>query len=319
MSQKNEILPLILILICTGAIVGGGYWWFELKSDSDTISTTDNTDRDRPNDSENNFSNIPNSPIANSNKNSPVTFSLPTNVTPGTNIRIDGSTSMVQINQAIEQGFEKQFIDTEIATNGQGTEVGLKLLSEGKIDIAAISRPLTDSDRDRGLNAVPIAKDAIAIVVGANNPFRRGLKQEQIADIFQGNITNWSNVGGQTSNIRVINRPSISGTRQVFQEEVLNGANFGNSANFTTFDRDATTPILRALGKDGISYATYAQVANQQTVRTVSVNGLTPEADNYPYYRVLYYAYQEPASPEVKAFLGYVLSPQGQKAIASGN
>lgn len=52
-------------------------------------------------------------------------------------------------------------------------------------------------------------------------------------------------------------------------------------------ERDATTPILRALGTDGISYATYAQVANQQTIRTVPVNGLTPEANNYPYQRIL--------------------------------
>ena len=102
------------------------------------------------------------------------------------------------------------------------------------------------------------------------------------------------------------------------QNVALNSKTFGNGANFSTLERDATTPILKALGTDGISYATYAQVANQQTVRTVPIDGMTPESDNYPYYRVLYYAYQEPATPEVKAFLGYVLSPQGQKAIASG-
>ena len=98
----------------------------------------------------------------------------------------------------------------------------------------------------------------------------------------------------------------------------MNGFTFGSGTNFTTLERDATTPILRSLGTDGISYATYAQVANQQTVRTVAIGGITPESDSYPYYRVLYYAYQEPATPEVQAFLGYVLSTQGQKAILSG-
>jgi len=319
MTQKNETLALVLALICTGAVIAGGYWWFSNKSVSNENSTALKADRDSQNNSENDFSNLPNSPTPNSNNNFATSFSFPSKVTPGTNIRLDGSTSMVQINQSIKQEFEKQFVDTSIATNGQGTGVGLKSLSEGNIDIAAISRPLTDTEKAQGLKAIPIAKDAIAIVVGIKNPFRRGLKKDRIADIFQGKITNWADVGGEASEIKVINRPNISGTRQVFQQVVLDQADFGSSPNFTTLDRDATTPILRALGKDGISYATYAQVANQQTVRTISVNGLTPEADSYPYHRVLYYAYQEPASPKVKAFLGYVLSPQGQKAIAPNN
>jgi len=314
MSQKNETLALVLTLLCTGAIIAGVYWWFNRKTISEIIPTASNTDQD----SQNNYSNLPKNPAPKFNRN-PAEFSFPSQVNPGTKIRINGSTSMVQINQAVKQEFEKQFADTSIATNGEGTEVGLKLLFAREIDLAAISRPLTKGEIAQGLKAVPIAKDAIAIIVGDQNPFRRGLKKEQIAAIFQGKITNWADVGSQNSEIKAINRPSISGTRQVFQEMVLNGAGFGEGSNFTTFDRDATTPILRALGEDGISYATYAQVANQQTVRTVSVNGLTPEADNYPYYRVLYYVYQEPATFEVKAFLGYVLSPQGQQAIAPDN
>ncbi|VEP14168.1 Phosphate ABC transporter substrate-binding protein, PhoT family [Hyella patelloides LEGE 07179] len=310
MSQKNETLPLILALVCTGAILTGGWWWFNNKSASEVTST--------PPVANQNSNDTPNNNSPQTNNNTPVTFSFPNNVAQGTTINVNGSTSMVQINQAIKKGFERQFAGTAIATNGQGTGVGLKLLQEGKIDIAAISRPLTDAEKAQGLNAVPIARDAIAIVVGVNNPFRRGLSKNQVADIFQGKVTDWSNIGGKSNTIRVINRPSISGTRQVFQDEVLNGASFGTSANFTTLDRDATTPILRALSTDGISYATYAQVANQQTVRTVAVNGLTPEADNYPYYRVLYYTYQEPVTPEVEAFLGYVLSSQGQQAISSG-
>lgn len=311
MSQKNETVPLILALLATGAILGGGWWWFNGRNSASNVTATTN-----PSD---NISVVNNPPsLATTNKNTTVAFDYPANVPQGTNIRVDGSTSMVQINQAIKNGFEREFPNTAIATNGQGTGIGLKLLQEGKIDIAAISRPLTNAEKAKGLNTVPIAQDAIAIVVGVNNPFRRGLSKERVADIFQGKIDNWSGVGGQSSTIRVINRPPVSGTRQVFQSVVLNGANFGTGANVTTLDRDATTPILRALSTDGISYATYAQVANQQTVRTVAIDGLTPEASNYPFYRVLYYAYSEPATPEVEAFLGYVLSPQGQNAISGG-
>ncbi|MEQ9666805.1 MAG: hypothetical protein RLO19_00430 [Coleofasciculus sp. G2-EDA-02] len=76
---------------------------------------------------------------------------------------------------------------------------------------------------------------------------------------------------------------------------------------------------MRDLGSNGISYATYSQVADQQTVQIVPIDGLTPQAANYPYQRELYYVYKQPATPEVQAFLGYVASPQGQGAIAATN
>jgi phosphate transport system substrate-binding protein len=122
-------------------------------------------------------------------------------------------------------------------------------------------------------------------------------------------------LGGKSGTIRVINRPSESGTRQIFQELVLKGEDFGNTSNIETLNRDATTPMLRALGTDGIGYATFSQVANQMTVRTVAVDGLTPEASSYPYQRLLFYVYREPANPGVKAFLGYFGSPKGQKIV----
>ena len=75
------------------------------------------------------------------------------------------------------------------------------------------------------------------------------------------------------------------------------------------------TPILQKLGGNGISYATYAQIANQQTVRTVPINGVTPESDLYPYLRPLYYVYKEPANPATEAFLGFAGSPVGMETI----
>jgi phosphate transport system substrate-binding protein len=226
---------------------------------------------------------------------------------------------MVQINQALKSSFEQQFLGTSVNTNAGGSDKGIQDLIQGNVDVAAISRPLTFQETSQGLVAVPVTKDAIAIVVGDKNPFRRGLSQNQVREIFQGQITDWSKVGGTAGTLRVINRPPNSGTHQAFQEFVLQGQNFGTTPNITTLPQDATTPLLRALGTSGIGYATYSQVVNQQTVRTVAVDGLTPEASNYPYQRTLYYVYKQPTSPQVQAFLGYVTSDKGKSAIASAN
>jgi phosphate transport system substrate-binding protein len=305
MTQKNETIPLLLALLITAGIIGSGFWWFTRKSGLNIGTFTSKTQS--------------NTPPQDSTASVSNTFPPPNKVPSGTTVKIDGSTSMVQINQALKNGFMQQFSGTQVTTQAGGSERGIQDLLAGNVDIAAVSRPLTSQEKSQGLVALAISKDAIAIVVGDRNPFRRGLTQEQIVGIFQGKISNWSDIGGSSATIRVINRPVGSGTHQVFREVVLHGANFGTTPNITTMQRDATTPMLRALGSDGISYATYAQVANQRTVRTVAVDGLTPEAATYPYQRTLYYVYKQPASDAVKAFLGYVSSPLGKQIIVTNN
>jgi phosphate transport system substrate-binding protein len=288
MSQKSGPPPIVFILLFLG-LLGGGYWWFFMRNSASTTTTTTGA------------------------------FSLPTTVASGTTVKIDGSTSMVTINQNLKNGFEKQFAGTKVEAFGNGTDKGIQDLLAGKVDIAAASRPLTAQEQSQGLKAVTVTQDAIALIVSKANPFNRGLTSSQIADIFQGKINNWSAVAGSPATIRVINRPIISGTHQTFKELVLKGANFGTTPNITTLPQDATTPLIQALKKDGIGYATFAQVANQQTVRVVAIEGLTPEAASYPYKRSLYYVYKDPANVGVQAFLGYATSPQGQQALTLGN
>lgn len=308
MSQKNETLRLLLALLITAGILGGSYWWFTHQSNGNLGNLLP-----RGQNSPSPLGKLPPPP----SPTEAIAFGPPNSVPAGTVVRINGSTSMVKINQALKAAFEGQFPRTKVTTEAKGTEVGITGLTAGNIDVAAISRPLTAQETGQGLVAVPIVQDAIAIVVGVNNPFRRSLTRQQVADIFQGKINNWSAVGGPASPIRVINRPSASGTYHAFQHLVLAGGNFGTSANITTLPRDATTPLLQALGKDGIGYATYAQVADQQTVRTVPIDGLTPESPDYPFQRTLYYAYRNPPNPAVQAFLGYANSPAGRQAIAT--
>lgn len=292
MSQKNETVILFLSLIITSGIIGASYWWLTRKSEVNLNSST-----------------VTSSTTQNS-------FPPPINVSSGTTIMIDGSTSMVTINETFKKAFLAQFPNTRIFTQARGTDEGIKSLLNGQIDIAAISRFLTPQEQSQGLKAVPISQDAIAIMVGFDNPIcRKGLTEQQVKDIFQGKLTDWSQIGRESGLIKVINRPPISGTHQTFKELVLKGENFGITNNIITKDRDETTGIIQELGKDGISYATYQQVINQSKACALAINGLTPQAENYPYLRTLYYAYKEPANEGVKAFLGFINSPEAQNML----
>ncbi len=314
MSQKNETGTLILALLITAAILASGFWWFNRKSGLNIGSLTSGGNPNTQNQPQTPQGSNSTTPLA-----SPInTFAQPINVPSGTIVKIEGSTSMVQINQAIKIAFEQKFTGTSVNTQAGGTEKGIQSLIAGTVDIAAISRPLNSQEQSQGLVAVPVTKDEIAIVVGDNNSLgSKGLTQAQVVGIFQGQITDWAQIGGKPGTIRVINRPVFSGTHQAFQKKVLGGQNFGTTPNIINWPKDETTAVLQQLKTDGISYATFAQVANQQTVRIVAVDGLTPQSGNYPYQRELYYVYKQPATPQVQAFLGYVGAPEGQGAIAA--
>ncbi|MDJ0518531.1 MAG: phosphate ABC transporter substrate-binding protein [Trichodesmium sp. MO_231.B1] len=295
MAKSSGPPPIVFILAFL--LIGGGGYWFLTQKNKQPESTVTNTES------------------TGTQITTTTTFPPPTSVASGTVVRVDGSTSMVTINQNLKGGFEKQFPGTNVATSARGSSQGIQSLLAGSVDVAASSRPLTPQEQAQGLEAIPIASDKIAIVVGINNPFNGSLTSNQVKGIFQGQITNWSELGGANVTIRVINRPPVSGTHQTFKEMVLNGENFGNSSNITTLERDATTPMLRALGNDGIGYATYAQVQYQQTVRSLPIDNLLPSSTTYPLSRQLFYVYQNPPTQAVRDFLGYATSPQGQQAI----
>ena len=242
-------------------------------------------------------------------------FDPPTKVPAGTIVKIGGATSMAQINKSLKSGFEQKFPGTQALAVASSSGKGLTDLAAGTIDISGISRELTAAEKAQGLVAVAITQDKIAIIVGNDNALRTGLTSAQVTKIFTGELNNWSQVGGKNLPVRPILRPANSGTHQSFQEIGLQGKTFGSGGKFKVLERDATTPLLQALGADGIGYATFAQVANQSTVRSVAVDGITPDAANYPYRRTLAYVYKGQPNDAVKLFLGFATSSEGQQAI----
>jgi phosphate transport system substrate-binding protein len=303
-QPKRGLPPIVFILIGLGALWGLQSQWPKLLGWRPSLPSVSGVNSILPGGS-------------GASGNLAAQFPLQQSVPAGTTISIDGSTSMVLINQALKAAFLQAYPGTVVNTSATGSDNGIEALLGGTVSLAALSRPLTAEEQQRGLVAVPVAADRIAIVVGIDNPFRRGLSRTQLAQVFRGEITNWATFGGVDRTIRVLNRPSVSGTSKAFRTIVLGGNNFGTTPNITTLVRDATTPMLKQLGVDGIGYATYGQVADQQTVRVMAIDGSTPEAEAYPFQRPLFYAYRNPPDPAVRAFLGLALSETGKTRIAT--
>ncbi|WP_224090902.1 DUF4912 domain-containing protein [Nostoc sp. MS1] len=253
--------------------------------------------------------------LAQSAKETPA-FKLPQTVENGTTLRIDGSTSLIAVNQSLKQSFEQQFAGTRVDLATNGTESALKGVLDGSIDVAALARGLTPQEKAQGLEQVRLHREKIAIIVGEENPFKGSLTDRQFARIFRGRITNWSEVEAPAGKIRFIDRPDTSDTRQTLSSyPVFKAAKFATGSTATQVSEDSTAEIVKQLGKDGISYARANQVLKLPGVRVLQLHETTPDDPKYPFSQPLVYVYKKSPKPSVAAFLGFALASPGQKAI----
>lgn len=157
MLKKSDILPLILAFISTAFIVGVGFFLFT------KINTTRLSGENEVN--TNNLNNSGSktqldSPSSKSSAEASIedqeVFVMPVIVPEGTAVIINGSSKMNQINQALRKGFLQKFPRTAITTYTDGNKLGIDLLISGDIDVAAIDRPLSETEKAAGLAAMMI-------------------------------------------------------------------------------------------------------------------------------------------------------------------
>ncbi len=247
---------------------------------------------------------------------------VPQTVPSGTVVQISGSKSMATVNDALTQRFKAQFPGTDVKIAYDGTDTALKALLEGRADVAAIGRPLTDDEKAQGLAIAPIARYKIAIIVGSSNPFKKTLTDEEVARIFRGEITDWSEVGGSAGPIRVVDRPDTSDIRQsltrypIFPDGVL------KTGDNAVKVEDNTDAVIKALGNNGIGYALVNELINNPNVTVLPVFGVLPTDPQYAFSQPLLYVYKtDKASPGAAAFLGFATAAGNQQIItaAGGN
>ena len=185
-------------------------------------------------------------------------------------VATDGSTSMEKVIGALGEAFMEANPDTTFTYNPTGSGSGIQAVQEGRCDIGLSSRALKDAEKKAGLTETVLAYDGIAMIVNPANPVE-DLSLEQIADIYTGKITNWSEVGGNDSQIVLIGREAGSGTRGGFEEivGVVDACQYRQELSSTG---DVITTV--AQNPDAIGYASLAAV--KDTVKALKVAGVTP-------------------------------------------
>ncbi len=190
--------------------------------------------------------------------------------TKGGTVATDGSTSMEEVIGVLGEEFMAQNEGVTFTYNPTGSGSGITAVQEGRCDIGLSSRSLKDDEKAAGLTETVLAYDGIAIIVNPANPVA-DLTLEQIAAIFTGQITNWSEVGGNDAAIVLIGREAGSGTRDGF-ESITDTEDACAYRQELTSTGDVITTV--SSNADAIGYASLAAV--KDSVKALAVGGVTP-------------------------------------------
>lgn len=181
-------------------------------------------------------------------------------------VNLDGSTSMEKVVGVLGEAFSEMYPDVTINYSGTGSSAGITAALEGTADIGLASRDLKDSET--GVNAVTVAKDGIAIIVNPENPVS-DLSIEQISQLFTGEVTNWSELGGADGTVVPIGREAGSGTRDGF-ESITDTKDACKYTNELTSTGEVIASV--ASNPNAIGYASLSAV--DDTVKAVTVGGV---------------------------------------------
>jgi len=185
-------------------------------------------------------------------------------------VSTNGSTSMEKVIGALSEQFMADNSGVSITYDPTGSGAGIEAASNGSADIGLASRALKDEEKAGGLTETVVALDGIAVIVNAGSKVE-DLSVEQIAKIFTGEITDWSEVGGEAGKISCIGREAGSGTRDGF--ESITG-----TKDACKLDQELTSTggVIEAVAgnANAIGYASLSAVEGKDTVKAVTVGGV---------------------------------------------
>ncbi len=233
-------------------------------------------------------------------------------------VNTDGSTSMESVVKALGEAFMELNPGVTVNYSGTGSGTGIQSTIDGTCDLGLSSRALKDEEKQNGAVENIVALDGVAVVINPANGVE-DLTVEQIAQIFTGEITNWSEVGGTDGEIAVFGREAGSGTRGAFEEIV----GVEDTCKYTN-EYSSTGDVIGnvASNPNAIGYASLSAV--NDTVKAVKVNGVAPSEDtvkdgSYEIQRPFVMVTKEGAelSEATQAFLDFAMSADAADIIAA--
>jgi phosphate transport system substrate-binding protein len=228
-------------------------------------------------------------------------------------LTVVGSTSVQPFAEVLAEEYMARHSREKIYVQGGGSSAGIQAVRTEAAQVGMSSRALMPEEHD--LIGVPIAYDAIAIIVHPSNPLSN-LSIDQIKGIFSRQMTNWREAGGRSHPITLVTREEGSGTRESFQHLIMGKTEISLAA----LVQDSNGAIRQVVADDpnAIGYISLGLVNDR--VKPLKIDGVEANVENikkhrYQFVRPFLFVFKAYPQGLAKSFLEYILSPEGQKLL----
>lgn len=222
----------------------------------------------------------------------------------------------------LAEAFKAQHPDTTFDIAAEGSTTGIAAIIDGTAQIGMSSRRAKPAEvgaaSGKGINMRPtiVAYDAIAVIVNSGNSIK-GLTKKQVEQIFTGEVTDWSAVGGTPGKISVYTRNTSSGTYSDFKELAMKKRDYAPSAQKMAGNEQIASEVAKNANGAGYVGLAYTKAGG---IKTVAIDGAMPSiqsvhAKTYPYARPTFYYTNGDPGGAAKQFLDFTISPAGQKIV----
>src|SRR5882724_10939597 len=222
----------------------------------------------------------------------------------------------------LAESFKAQHPGTTFDIAAEGSTTGIAAIIDGTAEIGMSSRRAKSSEigaataKGRNMKPTIVAYDGIAVIVNSANPIK-GLTKRQVEQIFTGDVSDWSAVGGNPGKISVYTRNTSSGTYSEFKELAMKKRDYAGSSQKMAGNEQ----IAAEVGKNpnGIGYVGLAYT-KATGIRVVPIDGAAPSKESilgksYPYARPTFYYTNGDPSGLAKDFIDFTVSATGQKIV----
>src|SRR5881275_3226850 len=223
--------------------------------------------------------------------------------------------------QLAEQ-FKAQHPGTTFDIAAEGSTTGIAAIIDGTAEIGMSSRRAKSSEvgqaAAKGINMKPtvVAYDGIAVIVNAGNPVK-SLTKKQVEQIFTGDVTDWSAVGGSGGKISVYTRNTSSGTYSEFKELAMKKRDYSPDSQKMAGNEQIASEVSK--NPNGVGYVglAYTRAAG---IKVLTIDNAAPSKDSvlgksYPYARPTFFYTNGNPTGVVKDFIDFTVAPDGQKIV----
>lgn len=233
-------------------------------------------------------------------------------------VTITGSTSVEKILLDMIDEFQAINPDVKVNYTGTGSSAGIQDAIDGVNSLGASSRLLKPEEEKQGLKTDVFAYDGIAIAVHPTNKIK-DISTSDLAKVYSGQITDWSELGGEPGEIVVVSREGASGTRGAFEELIGLEDAGGLTEDATVVEGNGNLQNTVAHNTNAIGYVSFSFI--NDTVHTLSIEGIAPTGENakagtYKLARPFLFTYKPVSvTPETQAFLDFTKTEDAQAYV----